>query len=60
MDAILTHARDASAIRTPTQEARDVARAFGRLLKAVAYAAANRLASPARDVQSDYYRFPPF
>ena len=60
MDATLTHAGETPAIRGPIEEAREVGRAFRRFLLAVAYAAANRLTSPQRDLPTDYYHFPPY
>lgn len=55
MDAITTHAAELAPHRKPSATAR-----LFRRLSALAYAAADRLTSPQRDVPPEFYRFPPF
>jgi hypothetical protein len=44
---------------TPHSPAVAAARKLGRLLSTLAYAAAERVTSPYRDMPPEFYRFPP-
>jgi hypothetical protein len=56
MNTITTHAAE---LAPRDKSSRPLARLLNRI-SALAYAAAERLTSPQRDVPPEYYRFPPF
>ncbi len=62
MDAILTRTVDLPASALPSRPAENTAKGIAgmlrRLLSGMAYAAAERLTSPQRDVPPEWFRYP--